>query len=125
MKLLQKEREGSHVHRTYAQAQTPLERVCTSDIVDEEQHHYLDQVAALLDPMRLLEQIGQLRQALWRHAVLPPYHVVDPGDVPSPVRFDRDTCGGQEMTDEGIMATPSGSLASKRKHKMRQEVFLG
>ncbi len=69
--LQNKRREGSHVHRTYDAAQTPLERLRAAGVLDAQQLDTLDQVAQLLDPLQLLAQLERLQQALWRHAILP------------------------------------------------------
>jgi hypothetical protein len=71
MKLQSKRREGSHVHRKYDAAQTPLERLRAAGVLDEEQLDILDQVAQILDPLQLLAQLERLQKALWRHAILP------------------------------------------------------
>ncbi len=71
MKLQSKRREGSHVHRKYDAAQTPLARLCAAGVLDAEQVHALLQVEQILDPLQLLSQLEQLQKALWRHAILP------------------------------------------------------
>lgn len=71
MKLQIKHRDGAKVQRIYDPARTPFQRVRgafnTSGTGGTEK---LDEVYRILDPVRLLEQIGTLQDALWRHAVL-------------------------------------------------------
>src|SRR5258708_39826753 len=69
MKLQTKQREGSKVHRTYDQAQTPMQRLLASDAVPPHKQHELLRVTQALDPLRLLRQLEQLQKALWQHAV--------------------------------------------------------
>jgi hypothetical protein len=71
MKLQHKRREGSHVHRKYDAAQTPLERLRAAGVLEAQQLDTLDQVAQILDPLQLLSQLERLQKALWRHAILP------------------------------------------------------
>src|SRR6266496_1203548 len=70
LKLKDKHREGTTVRRTYAPAQTPFERLCAASILTNELQKRLDTIFAALDPMRLLDQIGQLQDALRQHAVV-------------------------------------------------------
>jgi hypothetical protein len=71
MKLQSKQRNGSHVHRKYDTAQTPLERLKAAGVLDGEQLHALEQVAQILDPLQLLSQLERLQKAMWRHVILP------------------------------------------------------
>jgi hypothetical protein len=65
LKLKEKHRAGTTVRRTYAPAQTPFERVCAASILTNEHEMRLEAIFAALDPMRLLDQIGRLQEALW------------------------------------------------------------
>jgi len=69
MKLLKKERRGSRVQRYYDAAQTPLQRLLASGHLDKAAEKHLKRVFRTLDPVRLLQQIQTLQDALWRHAV--------------------------------------------------------
>src|SRR5258708_10553435 len=71
MKLHTKQREGSKVHRTYDQAQTPMQRLLASDAVPPHKQQELLRVTQALDPLRLLQQLEQLQKALFQHAVKP------------------------------------------------------
>jgi hypothetical protein len=63
MKLQTKQREGSKVHRTYDQAQTPLQRLLASGDLAADKHQELVRVTHALDPLRLLDQLEHLRDA--------------------------------------------------------------
>ncbi len=92
MKLKEKRREGTRVRRSYAPAQTPFERLCTTTIVPDERRARLDAVFTALDPTRLLEQIGWLQDALWQHAIVRTSTTTDQRREP-PVRFAVAACG--------------------------------
>lgn len=53
----------------YDEARTPLQRVLLSGVVSVEKQQELTEVAQALDPVRLLEQIKSLQQAVLRYAV--------------------------------------------------------
>jgi len=78
MKLQSKRREGSHVHRKYDAAQTPLERLRTAGVLEAEQLQALEQVALILDPLQLLSQLERLQKALWRRDMpsCPPHNLI-------------------------------------------------
>jgi hypothetical protein len=71
MRLQTKQREGSKVHRTYDQAQTPLQRLLASGELAADKHQELVRVTHALDPLRLLDQLEHLQKALWQHAITP------------------------------------------------------
>ena len=66
MKLLDKQQEGETIHRVYDPAKTPLQRLVLSGILSADRQQEVSQVAQALDPVRLLEQVEHLQQALWR-----------------------------------------------------------
>jgi len=72
MKLQEKKRENSRVHRTYESAQTPFQRLRASKVLSPEMTEKLKAIHQAIDPVCLLKQIGTLQDALWRQAVLPP-----------------------------------------------------
>jgi hypothetical protein len=67
MKLLVKRRDGSHLYRRYDRAQTPLQRLLASGVLDEASRERLTALYAALDPVRLLRQLQMLQEALLRH----------------------------------------------------------
>lgn len=69
MKLLSKRREGSKVHRKYDRAQTPLQRLLATTVLTAEVRTRLENLRQSLDPVRLLQQIQVLQDALWRQAI--------------------------------------------------------
>lgn len=109
MKLLKKRREGSHVHRTYDQAQTPWRRLLSSEALKAETRTRLEAIYAALDPVRLLQQLTTLQEALWRHAIFcSTAPEVETPALPSAVPFRGEACGlGQPTTvDSACAATP-------------------
>ncbi len=115
MKLQSKRREGSHVHRKYDAAQTPLERLRTAGILDEDQLHALEQVAQILDPLQLLSQLEHLQKALWRHAILPS---AQPQHAPAhaTVHFSLDRDAPDDPAQEA-QAVAQPLPLPKRRHK--------
>src|SRR5258707_11082547 len=74
MKLLSKQREGKKVRYVYDPAKTPLQRLLLSGVLPAEMQQELLEVAHALDPIRLLHQLEQLQQAVFRCAVgCPPF----------------------------------------------------
>ncbi len=69
MKLREKHRDGSRTQRRYDPAQTPYRRLLGSDLPAPETQRRLAALAQTRDPVRLLQQIETLLEALWRHAV--------------------------------------------------------
>ncbi len=72
MKLREKRRENSRVHRTYDLAQTPFQRLRAHNVLSSDMTEKIHSIHQAIDPVRLLKQIGTLQDALWQHAVLPP-----------------------------------------------------
>jgi hypothetical protein len=106
MKLKEKQRDGTHVRRTYDTAQTPFARLCASGMLPAERRVRLDAILQALDPVRLLQQIGRLQDALWQHAVVGP--LWPPASEPligPPLPFSVAACGIGDTT-----ASPSGTV---------------
>lgn len=118
MKLQRKERDGSHVHRTYDAAQTPLERLRAAAVLDAEKAQELTHVAQALDPLRLLSQLERLQHALWQHAVLPtaPRSSAVPD---APVSFEVKQCAGEALPEEAITAL--APALPKQRHRKYQK----
>jgi hypothetical protein len=115
MKLQSKRREGSHVHRKYDAAQTPLQRLRAAGVLEAQQGQALDQVAQILDPLQLLSQLEQLQKALWRHAILP---MAQPQHAPAhaTVHFSLDRAAPDELSPEAQVEAKPLPLP-KRRHK--------
>lgn len=92
LKLTAKQRIGTMVRRQYDRAQTPFARLCASGVLGENQRQRFEAIFTALDPVRLLDQIGQLQQAVWQHAVFQPIRVDEPKSA-LPLRFAPDACG--------------------------------
>lgn len=92
MKLRTKQRTGTHVHRKYDRAQTPLQRLLASGAVPQEGVDRLATIFTALDPVLLLRQIETLQDALWRHAVFPTSALAAPPGGPA-AHFNPQTCG--------------------------------
>jgi len=92
LKLKEKHRQGATVRRTYAPAQTPFERLCAASILTNELETRLEAIFTALDPIRLLDQIGRLQEALWQHAVVRTSDTSAP-QLEAPVRFAANACG--------------------------------
>lgn len=118
MKLESKRREGSKVQRRYHAAQTPAQRLLASTTFNEEARAHLERVCVALDPVRLLQQVQTLQDALWRHAVRNPT-----GDGPQgaataslPVRFAAADCLPSDravgLGDEGELRPLTAELAA-------------
>ena len=90
MKLREKRRENSRIHRTYESAQTPFQRLRAYNILSSDMAEKITAIHQAIDPVRLLEQIGTLQDALWRHAVLPP------------LAKNTDSADNQEVCFKGI-----------------------
>src|SRR2546421_10742362 len=69
MKLLSKQRDGKKVRCVYDPAKTPLQRLLQSGVLPAQKQQELLEVAQALDPIRLLHQLKQLQQAVFRRAV--------------------------------------------------------
>jgi len=125
MKLLNKRREGSKVHRSYDQAQTPWQRLLSSEALTAETRTRLQAIYAALDPVRLLQQLTTLQEALWQHAIFSsPAPEVETPALPSAVHFSGEACGlGQPTTvDSASTATPPAPAEhSRRKYHRTQK----
>jgi hypothetical protein len=118
LKLKEKHRQGTSVRRTYHPAQTPCERLCGASILSNELQTRLEDIFAALDPLRLLDQIGRLQEALWQHAVVRTTEVAEP-PVEAPVRFAANACGlTDQPTPQDAPAVPivRQKRAYRRKH---------
>jgi hypothetical protein len=93
VKLQIKHRDGSKVQRTYDTAKTPYQRLLNSNILQEDVREHLSRVYRALDPVRLLQQLQALQDALWRQAVRGPFGSNDPGREAVPaMHFDPTAC---------------------------------
>jgi len=68
MKLLSKERIGSHTAKRYDKAQTPYQRAMNNNAIGEEQKNRLRDAYQLLDPLMLLGELERLQNQFWTYA---------------------------------------------------------
>ena len=68
LRLMSKERDGSHVTKRYDRAQTPLQRLLGSDVLDASQADYQRSLFVSLDPVQLLAQLNKLQDRFWTFA---------------------------------------------------------
>ena len=68
MKLVQKHRVGSKVHKKYDKPQTPYQRVQASPDVSEENKLALRKLFLSLDPLQLRKELDRRLDAFWDFA---------------------------------------------------------
>ncbi len=132
MKLVNKQREGSKVQRKYDVAQTPFQRLGRCAILADERLQHLTEVFQALDPVRLLQQIQTLQDALWRHAISEAKTTAGSStqSTAQHVRFDLTVClptEGDRGDDNEMSLSPMGETITqvqKRKYR-RTEKSLG
>jgi len=120
MKLRTRTRTGSRVRRVYGPAQTPFQRVLASGVLDAESERRLKAVYRALDPVRLLQQLERLQEALWRHAIFRTRGSSSISDLVA--HFDLSACGGggDEATAEPMVRLrPDGT--PKRKYRRTEK----
>lgn len=66
MKLVSKTRHGARVYRVYDTAQTPYQRVLQSGVLSDDKKVELYTTYAHLNPVRLLQQINESVEYLWK-----------------------------------------------------------
>jgi hypothetical protein len=115
MKLVTKQPEGSKIHRTYDQAQPPMQRLLESDILSAKKQQELLRITEALDPLGLLQQLEQLHKALWRHAV-----TADPVNTACVVQFSVSLVTEEKVPADGIPRTPPSLLKRERKKKYQK-----
>jgi hypothetical protein len=128
LKLAAKRRAGSRVRKTYDVAQTPLQRLLASGELPAATSEHLTRVAVALDPVRLLQQLRVLQDALWRHAVQRTGNskatVVALVRGPA-IRFDATGClaaGSATTSDDRVDLRPPSAeaVATDRRRRYRQ-----
>ena len=89
MKLRIKHRDGAKVQRVYDPAKTPFHRLLTEDVLSAEKQQYLSHVFETLDPIRLLQQIRRIQDALWKHSIL---EISESRITAAPLTFELSKC---------------------------------
>ncbi len=125
LKLLSKQRDGGRVRRSYGPAQTPFQRVLMAEILTAEERTRLDTLYQALDPVRLLQQIHRLQDALWQHAVFGrgnrPAQANGNSDVVE-VRFDVQACGLGASADQQTPETSAGRVVARKYRRARKSL---
>ena len=91
MKLLSKQREGKKVRSVYDPAKTPLQRLLLSGALPAQKQQELIEVAHVLDPIGLFQQLKQLQKAVFYCAVSVPPLISNTPSAPVRV-FSVDSC---------------------------------
>jgi hypothetical protein len=84
-KLAEKHRDGATVTKRYHPPQTPCERLLHAETIPAETKDRLSQIAAELDPLKLLEEIRAMQAHLTAlaHGATPPPATTEPPDLTS------------------------------------------
>jgi hypothetical protein len=124
MKLLSKQRDGRNISYHYDPAKTPLQRLLLSGILPEQKQQELRDVAQALDPIRLLEQLKQLQQAMFRCAVEGNPFISQ--TAPLPIRvFAVEQCTAGSITVEGSTPHLAGGLLPLYQEQEKRKRVLG
>ncbi len=124
MKLLSKQRDGKKVRHVYDPAKTPLQRLLLPGILPAHKQQELLEVAQALDPNRLLHQLEQLQQAVFRCAISGS-PVISP--IPSaPIRvFSVERCMTEKLPVEESAPDPAAGLHTLYREQERRKRVLG
>ena len=117
MKLRIKHRDGAKVQRTYDPAKTPFHRLLSENILDDKKQHYLEDVFEALDPIRLLQQIKRIQDALWKHST---HNISVSLKHEEPVTFDSSECISAQSENMNVVAVDFMNKAleqGKRKYR--------
>ena len=124
MKLLAKEREGKKVRYVYDSAKTPLQRLLLSDMLPAHKQQELTEVAQALDPVRLLHQLEQLQQAVFRCASGCSPVIAPLPSVTTRV-FSVDECGMGTLPEVRNVPHPTAGLETLYREQERRKRVLG
>ncbi len=123
MKLKKKWRISSKLRKIYYPAQTPFQRLKSTEHAGNEIIKKLDAINYALDPIRLLKQIEVLQDALWQHVIvtkqLSPFNNVDKKTNES-LKFQVSACGlpeepAVELNNEDLIMPPG--IRKRRQYK--------
>ena len=124
MKLLSKEREGKKVRCVYDPAKTPLQRLLLSGVLPVQKQQELSEVSQALDPVRLLQQLKLLQQAVFRCAVGCSPFVSSPLSNPLHV-FSAERCTAAKQPEERSAPVPKAGLEALYREQERRKRVLG
>jgi hypothetical protein len=124
MKLLSKQRDGKKVRYVYDPAKTPLQRLLLSGVLPAQKQQELTEVAQALDPIRLLQQLEHLQQAVFRCAVsCSP--VISPMPSANTRVFSVDDCTVRTLPEVRNVADPTAGLETLYRKQERRKRVLG
>jgi hypothetical protein len=124
MKLVSKQRNGKKISCCYDQAKTPLQRLLLAGILPVETQQELSEGAQALDPVRLLEQLQRLQQALF-HCAVEASPFVSPGAVVPLRAFAVETCTTGGAPAKGGIPDLSGGLPTLYQQQEKRKRVLG
>jgi hypothetical protein len=124
MKLLSKERNGKKIRCVYDPAKTPLQRLLLSGILPAQKRQELTDVAEILDPIGLLNQLKQLQQAVFRCAAScsPVISSISPASL---CVFSVDACKAGKHPEERSVPDPTAGLETLFREQERRKRVLG
>jgi hypothetical protein len=124
MKLLSKECDGKKVRCIYDPAKTPLQRLLLSGVLPAQKQQELTEIAQALDPVRLLQQLELLQQAVFRGAAGCAPFVSSPLSDPLHV-FSVEQCTAETLPEERKAPDPPAGLETLYREKERRKRVLG
>src|ERR1700694_1836496 len=124
MKLLSKQRDGKKVRYVYDPAKTPLQRLFLSGVLPANKQQELTGVAQALDPIRLLRQLEQLQQAVFRCAIGCAPFVSSPLSDPLHV-FSVAQCTAGSLPEVRNAPVPPAGLETLYREQERRKRILG
>jgi integrase-like protein len=124
MKLLSKHREGKKVRYVYDPAKTPLQRLLLSGALPTKKQQELTQVAQVLDPIRLFQQVEGLQKAVFRCAASCSPFVSHPPSAPVRV-FSVERCTTGNIPTESSVPSPAAGFHTLYREQERRKRILG
>jgi hypothetical protein len=122
--LLSKQREGKKVRCVYDPAKSPLQRLFLSCVLPAEMQQKLTDVARVLDPICLLNQLVQLQQAVFRCAASCSPFVPNTPSAPLCI-FCVDDCMTGMLPVEGSAPDPEPTFHTLYREQERRKRILG
>jgi hypothetical protein len=117
-KLAAKERDGAKVTKRYYPPQTPCERLLEAESVPVATKNTLREVAAALDPLKLLEEMRAIQAylAALANGETPPAMTADPPDIlnRSQTAVSADSATSSATNDESHRGAPTGDTSNFR-----------
>ena len=123
MKLLAKQREGKKVRYVYDPAKTPLQRLLLSGVLPAQKQQELLEIAHMLVPIRLLHQLEQLQQAVFRCAVGCFPFISSPRSDPLHVFLVEQCTVGKLPEERKAPVLPAGLETLNREQERRKRVL--